>query len=131
MFIIALPIAIITEIIYLIRHPWTFNWTATIVWATITGIGFLLFRSEKTIGFSPFVFCGAFFAYYSLKINLNRRRPEVMKRHREHYYSHSGTHHHKQWTRYPKKGGIHPTKGPRRYRTVKEIDNIIKKITSK
>jgi hypothetical protein len=131
MFLIALPIAIITEIIYLIRHPWTFNWIATIVWTIITGIGLLLFRSEKTIGFSPFVLGGALFTYYSLKINLNRRRPGVMKRHHEHYYS--GTHHHKQQqrTRYPKKKGTYPNRGPRPYRTAKEIDDIIKKITSK
>jgi len=86
MWIIALPILLFREIVYLIRHPWTFNWTATLVWSIITAIGLLLFRIEKTIGLAPFVWGVAIMVYYYLKINLNRRRPEVMKLHRQHYY---------------------------------------------
>jgi len=107
MYFLIIPAFIFYEGRYLINHPWTFNLMATIVWATITGMSFLLFRIEKVAGFTPFVWGAATLVYYLLKINLNRRRPRVMQLHREHYRS--GPHSHKKKSAYwtyasPKKG---------------------------
>ena len=89
------PMFILGEGTYLFRHPWTFNWIAALVWGVVTGGGFLLFWCGKWISLSPFVFMGAVGAYYYLKVKLNRRRPSVMKRHREHYVA--GIHRHGRW----------------------------------
>jgi hypothetical protein len=81
-----IPVFLFTEIRYLIRHPWTFNWTAWVAWVVITGASFILTRSEKTLGYTWLGWGAAIFIYYQVKIYLNRRRPEVMKRHHQHYY---------------------------------------------
>jgi len=94
MFIINALRAIITEITYLFRHPWTFNWIATITWLLMIGIGVLAIRNNKHPAIPIILFILSFPTYYYLKINLNRRRPKVMKRHRQHYYKE--THPHKK-----------------------------------
>jgi hypothetical protein len=93
MYLLIIPAFIFYEGRYLIRHPWTFNWTATIVWATITAIGFIFVREGPILGIVPVIHCVAIMAYYYLKINLNRRRPRVMELHRKHYRSRAHSSH--------------------------------------
>ncbi|MBM4338990.1 MAG: hypothetical protein FJ110_05565 [Deltaproteobacteria bacterium] len=81
------PLWLIYEIGYLIRHPWSFNWIAASVWAIITCAGIYLTQLGNWIALSPFFWMAAIAIYYVLKIRLNRRRPEVMRRFREYYRS--------------------------------------------
>jgi len=94
MWIIALPYRLFTEIVYLIRHPWIFNWIATTTFLFFVGLGFIFTRNPKTQPFVVITWVVGFMAYYVLKINLNRRKPKVRKRHYKHYRD--GIHTHKR-----------------------------------
>lgn len=120
---------IFEEIIYLVRHPWTFNWIATLAWLLMIGIGVLAIQNNTHPAIPVILFIFSFPTYYWLKIELNRRRPGVMKRHHKHYYTASD--HRKQRNSYPRKSRGKRPPGQKPYRTGKEIDDIIKKITSK
>jgi hypothetical protein len=92
MFIVIILAFLFTEIRYLIRHPWTFNWTATLVWAVITTTSIVFILKERAITFATLACGAAIMVYYYLKINLNRRRPKVMQLHHQHYYRKTHTH---------------------------------------
>ena len=126
--LLIIPWFLFVEINYLFKHPWTFNLTAALVWAVITGFSALFVADDWRLGLVPVIHAAAVGVYYILKINLNRRRPAVMKLHHQHYYG--GAHHHKQKYRNLKRPGDAFAPGPRRYHTPKEIVEIIKKITS-
>jgi len=76
MYFLIIPAFIFYEGGYLICHPWTFNWTATIVWATITAISLIFVREGPILGIVPVIHCVAIMVYYWVKVwtNAGRRR---------------------------------------------------------
>lgn len=101
-----IPVFLFREIRFLIRHPKTFSPLATILWVLITAASIPFMENKPTLGLVPVIHAIAVGVYYWAK-----------------WY--------KPITKGPKKQRVKQPHGPRRYRTAKEIDDIIKKITSK
>jgi hypothetical protein len=68
-FLLVLPLFVITEGIYLLRHPRTFNGVAVCVWAGVSGIGFLVGLKEQSLPAWAIGQIIAVVVYYWIKVS--------------------------------------------------------------
>lgn len=68
-YFIIIPVFILTEGPYLIRHPKTFNTLASILWVFITGISFLFIPNIRTLPIIPIIHAVAIAIYYLVKLH--------------------------------------------------------------
>ena len=67
-YLLALPLFVVTEGIYLVRHPRTFSGLAALVWFLITGISFLFIGNTRTLPWVPVMHVVAIGVYYFVKV---------------------------------------------------------------
>ena len=67
-YLLILPAFILSEGIYLVRHPKTFRGLAASVWLVITGISFLFIGNNRTLPWVPVMHVVAIGAYYLVKM---------------------------------------------------------------
>ena len=67
-YLLILPAFMVTEGIYLVKHPRKFSGLATFLWAVISGISFLFISSDRTLPWVPVVQTVAIGVYYLVKI---------------------------------------------------------------
>ena len=72
-YLLVLPAFILTEGIYLVKHPKTFRGLAALVWFVITGISFLFIGNTRTLPWVPVMHAVAIGAYYLVKMWCHER----------------------------------------------------------
>ena len=67
-YLLAVPVFVVTEGIYLVRHPRTFSGLASFLWAVMTGISFLFIGNTWTLPWVPVMHIVAIGVYYFVKV---------------------------------------------------------------
>ena len=69
MWLLAIPLLIIAEVVYLIRHPRTFSGLALFVFLVICGIGALFLYRGGPVWWVWVTWVVAVFSYYGIKLH--------------------------------------------------------------
>ena len=67
-YLVLAPCFVLTEGMYLLRHPRTFNGLAAFLWAVITGASGFLISEGSNLHFVPVVQVFAIVVYYVVKL---------------------------------------------------------------
>jgi len=68
-YLLILPAFMVTEGIYLVKHPRTFSGLAAFVWAVISGVSFIFVSSERTLPLVPVTHVVGIAVYYFVKLH--------------------------------------------------------------
>lgn len=67
-YFLIIPFFLLTEGIYLVRHPRTFNGRAVFFWVAITGMSAFFIKSDWRLGLVPVFHVVAIMVYYFVKM---------------------------------------------------------------
>ena len=73
-YFLIVPWFVVSEGIYLLRHPRTFNGLAAFVFLVVVGIGFIFARNERTLGLVAVIHVVAIGLYYTIKRRARKMR---------------------------------------------------------
>ena len=68
-YLLAVPVFIMAEGIYLVKHPRTFSGLAAFLWAVISGIGFFLGVKDESLAEWAIGQVVALIVYYMIKLH--------------------------------------------------------------
>jgi len=67
LYLLIVPAFLLSEGLYLVRHPKTFRWSAALVWLLITGFGTLFALDKSTLPLVPVAQGVGVLAYWFVK----------------------------------------------------------------
>lgn len=86
-YLLIVPVFLLTEGIYLVRHPRTFNRRAAFFWVAITGMSLFFIRNDWRLGLVPVIQVVGIMVYYFVKLRWRwRRRPHIRVRKDENHF---------------------------------------------
>lgn len=105
LYALIIPVFLFREVWYLCKHPKAFSPLAAVVWFLIALTSVFFMENNPTVAVVPLIHAISVGVYYWIRdYRDDSMRPPLMR--------------------------VRRRKGPRRYRTAKEVDAIIKKITA-
>jgi hypothetical protein len=73
-YLLILPAFVLSEGIYLVKHPKTFNGLAALIWLVITGTSFFFIGKGWKFGLVPVIHVIGIAVYYFVKLRRPKKR---------------------------------------------------------